>query len=65
MENFKLAHSGTYYSKAYSRYRDQVLKDNFSWIMTGAVIVALGAVGYIVFKSVKKRQAKIKVEEMK
>ena len=65
MENFKLAHSGTYYSKAYSRYRDQVLKDNFSWIMTGAVIVALGAVGYIVFKAVKKRQAKIKVEEMK
>lgn len=63
MENFKLAHSGTYYSKAYSRYRDQVLKDNFSWIMTGAVVLVLAATGYVVFKTIKKRQAKkIKVE---
>lgn len=63
MENFKLAHSGIYYSKAYSRYRDQVLKDNFNWIMTGAVILVLAAAGYIVFKTIKKRQnKKIKVE---
>lgn len=63
MENFKLAHSGIYYSKAYSRYRDQVLKDNFNWIMTGAVIVVLAAAGYIVFKTIKKRQnKKVKVE---
>lgn len=63
MENFELAHSGIYYSKAYSRYRDQVLKDNFNWIMTGAVVLVLAATGYIVFKTIKKRQnKKIKVE---
>ena len=63
MANFKLAHSGTYYSKAFGRYRDQVLKDNFSWIMTGAVVLVLAYTGYIVYKTVKKRQAKkIRVE---
>lgn len=58
MANFKLAHSGTYYSKAFGRYRDQVLKDNFNWIMTGAVILVLGYAGFVVYKTVKKRQAK-------
>lgn len=63
MANFKLAHSGTYYSKAFGRYRDQVLKDNFSWIMTGAVVLVLAYTGFIVYKTVKKRQAKkIRVE---
>lgn len=63
MENFKLAHNGTYYSKAFGRYRDQVLKDNFAWIMTGGVIVAVGLIGLFVYKTIKKNQAKkIKVQ---
>lgn len=63
MENFKLAHNGTYYSKAFGRYRDQVLKDNFAWIMTGGVIIAVGLVGLFVYKTIKKNQAKkIKVQ---
>lgn len=66
MENFKLAHSGIYYSKAYSRYRDQVLKDNFNWIMTGVVVIVIAAAGYIVYKNVKKKKTKkIKLEESK
>lgn len=63
MENFKLAHSGTYYSKAFGRYRDQVLSDNFSWIMTTAVVAAVGIVGWIVYKTIKKKLAKkVKVQ---
>ena len=63
MENFKLAHNGTYYSKAFGRYRDQVLKDNFAWIMTGGVILVVGFVGLTVYKTIKKNQAKkIKVQ---
>lgn len=67
MENFKLAHSSTYYSKAYSRYRDQVLKDNFNLIMTAAVIVVIAIVGGSVAKAVldknkKKKAGKLPVE---
>lgn len=58
MHNFRLAHSGTYYSKAYGRYRDQILKDNFNWIMTGGIILVLGIAGYTVYKTIKKNQAK-------
>ncbi len=63
MKNFRLAHSGTYYSKAFGRYRDQILSDNFSWIMTAAVIIAVGAAGWFVYKTIKAKQAKkIKVQ---
>ena len=50
MEYFKKAHNGTYYSKAFSNYRDNVLKENFSWIMTVAII---GVVGIFVYKYIK------------
>lgn len=63
MQNFRLAHSGTYYSKAFGRYRDQILSDNFSWIMTAAVIIAVGIAGWTVYKTIKAKQAKkIKVQ---
>lgn len=63
MENFKLAHNGTYYAKAFGRYRDQILKDNFAWIMTAGVLIAVGIIGLSVYKTIKKNQAKkIKVQ---
>lgn len=39
MEYFELAHNATYYSKAYAEYRDQILSKNFSWIMTGMIML--------------------------
>lgn len=59
MEYFKKAHNGTYYSKAFSNYRDNVLKENFNWIMFGVIliIVLIGVRQY--FKYMKKRKARI------
>lgn len=63
MENFKLAHNGTYYAKAFGRYRDQILKKNFGWIMTAGVLLVVGIAGLSVYKTIKKNQAKkIKVQ---
>jgi tetratricopeptide (TPR) repeat protein len=42
MKYFKLAHNATYYSKAYSNYRDGILNENFNLIMT-CVVVIIGA----------------------
>ena len=56
MEYFKMAHNGTYYSKAFSNYRDNILKDNFSWIMTVAIIAIVGIfAGKIISYNKKKR----------
>lgn len=41
MEYFKLAHNATYYSKSYQEYRDQVLSENFNWIMTGVILLVV------------------------
>ena len=55
MEYFKKAHNGTYYSKAFSNYRDNVLKENFSWVMT---VFIISVVGFFVYKFVKKAKKK-------
>lgn len=41
MANFKLAHNANYYSKAYAEYRDSLLSANFSWIMTGVIMLVM------------------------
>lgn len=41
MNYFELAHSATYYSKAYSEYRDAILSKNFSWIMTAVILLVV------------------------
>lgn len=41
MENFKLAHNANYYSKAYAEHRDAILSNNFSWIMTGVIMLVM------------------------
>ena len=55
MEYFKKAHNGTYYSKAFSNYRDNVLKENFSWVMT---VFIISVVGFFVYKFVKNAKKK-------
>lgn len=43
MKYFKLAHNATYYSKAFSSYRDAVLNENFNLLM-GVVIAFVAAI---------------------
>jgi hypothetical protein len=64
MKYFKLAHSGTYYSKAFEKYRDQVLKDSFGLVMTLVLVCVVGGVAVgVTRKIVKKRKNKIVGQE--
>lgn len=56
MKYFKLGHSAPYYSKAYQQYRDIVLKENFSLIMTGIVITCVGLGVLFFFKYQNKKK---------
>ena len=47
MEQFKLAHNATYYSKAFNSYRDAVLNENFNLLMA---VVMVAIAGYAIFK---------------
>ena len=40
MEYFKLAMDREYYSIAYKRYRDDILKDNLSYVLTTVLVLA-------------------------
>ena len=64
MKYFKLGHNAAYYSKAYQQYRDIILKDNFSIIMTGLVITFVG-LGVLVFlkKQNRKKQGYVGEED--
>ncbi len=42
MKYLKLGMSREYYSIAYKRYRNEILKDNLSYVLTGIVIIAAG-----------------------
>ena len=44
MDYFELGHNALYYSDAYKQYRNILLKENFSLMMTGAAIIVVGAV---------------------
>lgn len=47
MKYFELAHNATYYSKAFSSHRDQVLNKHFDLIMA---VVCVFAAGYVIAK---------------
>lgn len=59
MKYFKLAHSATYYSKAFSSYRDQVLNDNFNLIMTVILVFIGGVIVKHVLKIVDEKNKKV------
>lgn len=63
MEYFKLGHNAPYYSKAYQQYRDNILKENFTIIMTGCVITALGIAILAFLKYQNKRKQGYRGEE--
>lgn len=58
MRYFKLAHSATYYSKAFSSYRDAILNENFNLIMT---VVVVAVIALVVSKVTKKINSKNKL----
>lgn len=55
MEQFKLAHNATYYSKAYTEYRDIILSDNFNWIMTAVILLVVLWITLSYRKTLKQR----------
>ena len=59
MEMFELGHNKQYYSDAFKQYRNIILKDNFSIIMTGFIIVlAAGITLTVVSKKHQRDVAK-------
>lgn len=62
MEYFKLGHDQYYYSKAFKEYRNQIIKDNFGFIMISVVVVAGGLLG-LKIRSVYKKGGSILYED--
>lgn len=55
MEMFELGHDKEYYSDAYKQYRNILIKDNFSIMMTGFVLVLAFTVTLKVFRAKQKK----------
>lgn len=55
MEYFTLAHNANYYSKAYTEYRDIILSNNFSWIMTAIILLVVLWITLKYRKSLKEK----------
>ena len=49
MEYLKRGMSQDYYSVAFKRYRNEALKENIQWILTGVVALAIGLWAFIKF----------------
>ena len=56
MDFFTSAHSSVYYSKAFSLYRDEILRQNFSIIMTVGAVVVVGLIALKVYSTIKKKR---------
>ncbi len=54
MEYLKLGMDREYYSIAFKRYRDDILKDNLAYILTGVVLIALAVIVIKIVKKIKK-----------
>jgi len=63
MEMFKLGHNANYYSSAFKQYRNIILKENFTLIMTGLVIVVVLGVTLSVYNVVYKKNKYKKARE--
>lgn len=57
LENFKLGHDTYYYSKAYKEYRNNILRDNFTYIMIGAGALIVLMVGRSIYKKRKRGES--------
>lgn len=63
MSYFESAHSAQYYSKAYSLYRDAVLRNSFSGIMTVVAVLVVAIIAIKSYKYIKKKKANPYLDE--
>ncbi len=57
MDYFELGHDDYYYSKAFSEYRNAIIKKNFGYILGGIILVAGILIGYRIRKIYKKGES--------
>ncbi len=62
MHNFEQSYDRTNYSKAFLLYRNEVLREHFSTIMTVLMLVAVGAVSFRIYRKVKWRKRGVSIE---
>jgi len=62
MAYFKNGNSKKYYSKAFKRYRQEMLRDYFGFIMSTIVLIPLLYIGYKLYRSFRRRRANAVVE---
>ena len=55
MTYFKNGNSKLYYSKAFKRYRQEVLRANFGPIMSTIVLIPILYLAFIIFKAIRRR----------
>ena len=53
MTYFKLGHDKYYYSKAFKEYRNEIVRDNFGFIMAGVVGITAGLIYLKIRKTIK------------
>lgn len=56
MDYLSLGMSRSYYSIAYKRYRNNLLKENFNWIFGSIIVLLVAFLGYRVYKKSKNRK---------
>lgn len=54
VEYFKLGHDHYYYSKAFKAYRNEIIKDNFGWIVGAIFALSAGLITVNIIKKNKK-----------
>jgi hypothetical protein len=62
MDFFKLGHDHYYYSKAFRGYRNEIIKQNFGYIVIGSVILGSGLI-YLKIRKTYKKGGSILYEE--
>lgn len=56
MAYFKNGNNKKYYSKAFKRYRQEVLREYFGVIMTVIVLIPITYLGFVSYKAIKRRR---------
>ena len=55
MSYFELGDNPAYYSRAYKKYRDEIIKKYFPYVLYGGVALVVALLGYKIVKKAKRR----------
>ena len=55
MAYFETGDNQAYYSRAYKKYRDDLIKLYFPYVLYGGCALAVGLIGYKIVKKVKNK----------